>query len=353
MNHKIIGPMILANVLEMKINKYLNYVDRFITSTAAFPFYRTYYIDERILSKCPIDVAGIVVKEEDGFRFYGPENIKLNFELLREPDNLKWKHTVNWIRTKNLFLHHVITTLLNLQRPFLETLDRTKLIPMSLSRFLEEYPFQYLDISRLSRLLNNTWISFRGEKHLLRDLFWNHKKVRAAMVARVVYQQPHRMKDHEIQACLKRDFGIDLSIRTVCHYRNSLQIPAYNKNQLFNLYSNSFSIPLPLQQKSLSRIPKKTGVYEISTKGKIEYPKCSSMVIYYGCSKNLRSRIQSYLSQKINNSVIQHYRECERLFIRHMPTSKYLQVETELLQGFLYRFGSLPAANRNPKTSVQ
>ena len=350
MNSRVVGRMILANILEMSIDKYLNYVDRFITITSTAPFYIISHIDERILTKIPKGVTGVVAREADEFQFYSLEYIKLNFELLFEPSDIKWKHCLNWISTKNIFLHHVMTNLLALQRNFWQTQDRKTLVPISLKEFLEEYPFLYLDISRLSRLLNNNWVSFNGAKYLLRDLFWSRRKVRACILEHVIYQHPHRMKDREIQELLKRDHGIDLSVRTICNYRNSVQIPAYNKDYLSNPYSNCFSRVLTLHKKSLPMIPKINGVYEISINKDIKYQIFASRVIYFGSSNNLRNRIQSYLYDNIKNAVIEYYRKSHELFIRYFATYQYIQVEKELLRLFLDKFGALPVANKLPKS---
>ncbi|HIE27940.1 TPA: hypothetical protein EYP66_11695, partial [Candidatus Poribacteria bacterium] len=93
-NRKVVGRMILANVLGMSINQYLNYVDRFITISSAAPFYRIHHIDERILAERPKNITGIVVREENKFLFYSPQYTKLNFELLWEPNDIRWKHNM-------------------------------------------------------------------------------------------------------------------------------------------------------------------------------------------------------------------------------------------------------------------
>jgi len=347
------GRVIFAHVLEMSVPTYLKYVDRFIIMTAHAPFYRAYPIDESIWTKPLKGVTGVVVREEDTFRFYAPEYVKLDFELLHEPNHITWKYRIHWIRTKNLFLHHVMTALLGLQRTFWETQDGKTMVPISLKEFLEEYPFPYLDVSRLSRLLSNTWISFKGAEYLLRDLFWSSRKVRACILEQVIGQQAHRMKDREIQEIVKREYGMDVSVRTICNYRNSVQIPAYNKDHLDNLYSPCFSRALPLHKKSLPLVPKRAGVYEISTNRDIKYPKFASRVIYFGRSKNLRSRIRSYLYANTKNPVIGYYQEGQELFIRYFGTTQYVQIEEELLRQFRDTFGSLPVANKLPKEKVR
>ncbi|HDY67229.1 MAG TPA: hypothetical protein ENH85_05500 [Candidatus Scalindua sp.] len=349
MNRRIVGQMILANILEMSIDKYLNYVDRFITITSAAPFYKIYHIDKRIMTMRPRGVTGVVVREADEFRFYSPKYIKLNFELLWEPGNIKLKYSMNWIKTKNLFIYHIMNNLLTLQRNFWQTQDRKRLVPISLKEFLEEYPFLYLDVSRLSRLLNNNWIFLNGAKYLLRDLFWSTRKVHACIMQHVIRQQQHRMKERKIRDILKRDYGINISVRTTCNYRNSVHIPAYNKDYLTNPYDNGFSRIRTLHKKSLPMIPKRTGVYEISINKDIKYQNFASRVIYFGRSINLRNRIQSYLYDNIKNAVIEYYQKSYELFIRYFATYRYIQVEEELLVRFMDKFGSLPVANKCPK----
>lgn len=348
-NQKVVGRMIFANVLEMKIDKYLNYVDKFVNVTSADPFYGISHIDERILTKRPKGVTGIVVKEDNEFRFCAPEYIKLDFELLWEPGNTKWKHCMNWINTKNSFLHHVITNLFVLQRDFWQTQDRKTMAPVLQKEFLEKFPFPYLDASRLSRLLSNTYVSFNGTKYLLRDLFWNRRKVHTCILEHVIRQQAYRVKDHELQEILKRDHGIDLSVRSICNYRQSVGIPAYNKDYLCIPYDNCFSKLLTLHNKSLPMIPKKAGVYEISIDKDIRYQNIYSRVIYFGRSNNLRNRIQSYLYNNIKNSVLERHRKSHELFIRYFVTHQHIQVEEELLRRFRDTCGSLPVANKLPK----
>lgn len=348
-DQKVVGRMIFANVLEMKIDKYLNYVDKFIDVTSTAPFYGISHIDERILTKRPKGVTGVVVKEDDEFRFCAPEYIKLDFELLWEPGDIKWKHCMNWINTKNSFLHHVMANMFLLQRDFWQTQDRKTLVPVSQKEFLEKYPFPYLDVSRLSRLLSNTCVSFNGAKYLLRDIFWNRRKVHTCILEYVIRQQTYRVKDREIQEILKRDHGINLSVRSICNYRNSVRIPAYNKDYISNPYTHCFSRLLPLHKKSLPMIPKKAGVYEISIDKDIRYQNHYSRVIYFGCSNDLRNRIQSYLYNNIKNTVIEHHRKNHELFIRYFATHQHIQVEEELLRQFRDTCGSLPVANKLPK----
>lgn len=367
--NEIIGRMVFANVLEMSINKYLKYIKQFLNKTSRYPFYKIHYIDDRISNKIPKGTTGIVVREKGDFQFYSHEYLKLDFELLWEPDDIKWKHSMNWIKTKNLFIHHILTNLLKLQRNFFECYDPKKMVPISLKEFLKQYQFSFLDISRLSRLVNNTWISFsdsscgldsnNSQKYLLRELFWSKKKVYAGIIEHVFSSVPiyrEGIKDREIQDILKQNYGLNLSVRTICNYRNSVHIPAYNKIDLSNPYSNYFSRSLPLHKKYLPSVPKKPGVYEISIRKHIKYPKFSSRVIYYGRSGNLLNRIRSYTYTNIKNSIIEQFRGFSEdslmgyeLFMRYFVTPRYVQIEKELLEIFISQFGSLPVANKIPK----
>ncbi len=362
---EIIGRIVFANVLEMSINKYLKYIKKFLNKTSRDPFFKISYIDDRISNNIPRGTTGIVVKEKGDFQFYTPEYLKLDFELLWEPEDIKWKHSMNWIKTKNVFVHHIVNNLLILQRKFFESHERRKIVPISLKDFLKQYQFPYLDISRLSRLTNNTWISLpdsscgsgsnNSQKYLLRELFLNKSKVYASIIEHVFSSVPiykEGIKDREIQDILKQNYGLNLSVRTICNYRNSVHIPAYNKINLSNPYSNFFSRFLPLHKKYLLSVPKKPGVYEISIRKHIKYPKFSSGIIYYGRSGNLFNRIRCYTYASIKNSIIEQYQnffDVYGLFVRHFATPKYVQVEKELLEIFLSQFGSLPVANKIPK----
>ncbi|MDO9549139.1 MAG: hypothetical protein Q7J65_09275 [Candidatus Marinimicrobia bacterium] len=366
---EIIGRMVFANVLEMSINKYLKYIKIFLNKTSRDPFYKIHYIDDRISNNIPRGATGIVVREKGDFLFYSHEYLKLDFELLWEPGDIKWKHSMNWIKTKNLFIHHILTNLLRLQRNFFESYDPKKMVPISLKEFLKQHQFLHLDISRLSRLVNNTWISFpnnpcvfgsnNNSKYLLRDLFWSKRKVYAGIIEHFFSSVPiyrNGIKDKEIQEILRQNYGLDLSVRTICNYRNSILIPAYNKINLSNPYNNYFSRTLPLHKKYLYTVPKKSGVYEISVTKHIKYPKFSSGIIYYGRSGNLLNRIRSYTYTCIKNPIIEQYQNFSKgslagyeLFMRYFVTSKYVQIEKELLEIFLSQFGSLPVANKLPK----
>ncbi len=345
-HRKTIGHLIFANVLEMNIGKYIDYVERFLAMTLQAPFYEVCHVDNKILPERMDEFTGVVVAEGDDFHFYSPRHIKLNFQLLHEPADEKWKHYMNWIRTKNLFLNHVISKVLTLQRVFWKTRDLKTLVPMSLSKFLELHPFPYLDISRLSRLINNTLISFNGTRYLLRDLFPSSKKVHSLILENVVHQNNFRMKDREIQVLLKCDYGINVSVRTICNYRNSVHIQPYNVVQISNPYCRYFSDYIPLNDKLKRLLPEEAGVYEISLGHDIKYRRSTSRIIYYGRSGNLQKRIQSYLHNSIKNPVIEYYREKGKLYLRYFPTSRQAQVENELLHSFLDISGSLPSANR-------
>jgi hypothetical protein len=61
--------------------------------------------------------------------------------------------SLRWINTRNRFSRHILRNLLRYQKQYWLTERETDLRPLSLKRFLTEYPLRYLDVSRLSRLL--------------------------------------------------------------------------------------------------------------------------------------------------------------------------------------------------------
>jgi len=223
-------------------------------------------------------------------------------------------------------------------------------VPISQKEFIENYPFPYLDISRMSRLLKNTKISHNDKEYYLKDFFPNRKKINLNILEHIVKKKKCRMKDREIQEIMKSQ-NIELSVRTICNYRKTLQIPAFNKYYLSTLYDSCFSNFIVLNKKSLKQIPQKPGVYEISIGKNIEYKNYTSSIIYFGCSKNLRKRINNYIHGNIKNSIIRFYRKKYDLLIRYFTTENYIRIEKELLLDFKDKFGSLPIANKIPKKS--
>ena len=229
LDSKILGMLILSNVLEMRIDQYLNYVQRFIFLTSDPPFYKVSYIDERFIKGASRGITAVVVSESGKFWFYSHKYIKLSFEMLWKPNEPGLMHRMNWIRTRNLFFHHVMRSLLTLQRGFWESGNPKKLLPVSLKAFLQQYPYPYLDIYRLSRLINNTRIIFDKEKYLLMDLFQSKKRVRARIVEPVIYEQQGMITAREMQIIVKRVEYTDVLIITACMCASLYQITAHHK----------------------------------------------------------------------------------------------------------------------------
>lgn len=330
----------------MNSHQYLNYVDTFLAVTSRAPFYKAYPVNQQIVRQKDKRITGTVIKEDSTLRFYSPRNMKLFFELLEEPQKVQHKHTLNWINTRNRFLHHIMESLMVLQKEFWETENWKKLVPISFKGFTERYPFPYLDISRVNRLVKNTVISFNGDRYPLKNLFCSKKRIFSIIIEDVIRCQKERVKDREIQTILKQNYGVEPSVRTICNYRNSLHIPAYNRSNYSILNNYGFSKPVVLKKEILKLIPQKPGVYEISLPEKLRYSKNASNTVYFGCSKNLRARIQSYTYTDIKNKVVKRLNESYQLYIRYLHTHRYIDIENELLNQFNTKFGSNPIANR-------
>lgn len=354
----------------MKISKYIKFVDEVVENSSALQeqagksnneFYSVRYIDNEFSDDIPDGVTAVIVDSEVGLKFYTPRHLKFDFIFNRAPDEIKYKHSLNWIRTKNLLFNHIMKSITELQSEFIKTLDKSRLVPISLSEFVSKYPYDNLDISRLSRLAGNNWIQILnskisyGKKYLLRDFFCSRKEVYSNIVEQIITDnayQNRKLKDSEIKRLLRERYGVDISTRTICNYRQSKHLPAYNKTNLVNPYYAFFSGPIRFTKDNLCFFPCERGVYELSIAGFIKYPKYVSGILYLGQSKNLFRRLQSYFYNISNNSTIQEYIKTG-IFIRYMTTERSFEIEQELLKRFFLKYGSLPLANKLPKWRIK
>ncbi|MFH2026440.1 MAG: hypothetical protein ABIK30_11610, partial [bacterium] len=63
--------------------------------------------------------------------------------------------SLNWINTRNKFSRHILESLLDYQSKYWFSGKKVDIKPLSFEKFLSLYPLQYLDSSRLSRLISN------------------------------------------------------------------------------------------------------------------------------------------------------------------------------------------------------
>ncbi len=100
-------------------------------------------------------------------------------ETIYSIDNFTDNKTVcslKWINTRNRFSLHVLKSLLDYQRKYWFSGKKVEIKPLTLRQFLSLYPLQYLEQSRLSRLLQNLSVRNPQDQIVnLRSLFISKK----------------------------------------------------------------------------------------------------------------------------------------------------------------------------------
>jgi len=254
--------------------------------------------------------------------------------------------SLRWINTRNRFSRHILRNLLRYQKRYWLTERETDLRPLSLKRFLTEYPLRYLDVSRLSRLLAVLRVETpKGGNIGLRSLFVSNLRYCSFVVREIINQSTNSLNDRRIQERLRQK-GIAVSIRTVCYARGLLHIPNYaERNRTGYEGKAQFSGYFPLNRENITRIPEIPGVYEISAAASVNYRNGKSMTAYLGATKCLRRRLMHYTNGQIKNTALLPIIRESGVNIRYFPTDNYRDCEKRLLLNFKACFGELPMAN--------
>jgi len=332
--------MIFSKILEMPLEQYLTYIDKKTDADKARHEHRPSGRKKKLL------YARVIV--HNGKLTFVISDPRLANSVLIDPQKIPGNGIValKWINTRNAFSKHILKSLLDYQRAFWLSGKEADLKPLALRQFLLMYPFQYLDQSRLSRLLPMLRVETpQGKVLTLRKLFPSRKRYYAYRVEAIINQHDVPLRDKDIQSALALE-GIHLSLRTICNCRKLLNIPNY-KQRLSDYYGKDvrFSDYVKLSKGQHNRIPSEAGVYELSLTDNIQYARHRCNVLYIGSSKNLRKRMLNYSGGEVKNIRLRSYVNGSALFVRCFLTEHYIQVEKELLKQFKRTYGELPRAN--------
>ena len=308
-------------MLEMPLTKYLIYIGN-VTRGLAKP----------INIKKKLFYAKIMIK--DGTPYFEVSDKRLE-KIYHTPKYTKTKIicSLKWINTRNKFSLHILKSLFHYQSKYWFSGKEGDLKPLTLKQFLSLYPLQYLDKSRLSRLISNLSVmNPQNQVISLRSLFISKKRYYSYLVKEIVDNSETGLKDKDIQ-CLLAQKGVYLSLRTICNCRKLLNIPNYKEKSAYYYGKDiTFSDYIMLSRRYLNRIPTEAGVYELSTSSRIDYPNQKSNVVYIGSSKNLRKRIANYLGNKLKNNRLSKFINNHEVFVRFCLTEKYIPTEKSFLK---------------------
>ena len=332
-----IGKIIFSRVLSMPMAKYREYIDSVCGTPAAPRRDDGGQTGETVFARVKISSRNPATEIADN----------CFMEIFPVPaDDPRTICSLRWINTRNRFSRHILRNLLRYQKRYWLTERETDLRPLSLKRFLTEYPLRYLDVSRLSRLLAVLRVETpKGGNMGLRSLFVSNLRFYSFVVKEIINQSTNSLNDRRIQESLRQK-GIAVSVRTVCYARGLLHIPNYaERNKSGYEGKAQFSGYFPLNRENIARIPEIPGIYEISAAASVNYPKGKSMTAYLGATKCLRKRLMHYTNGQIKNTALLPIIRESGVNVRYFPTDNYRDCEKRLLLNFKACFGELPMAN--------
>ena len=219
MKKEKISKIIFAKLLNMSLSKYLAYIE-IIVKKLINPFPSDEFAKDKSF------YARIFIN--DGTLCYEISDRRL--EKIYQIGNLIDNKTVcslKWINTRNRFSLHILKSLIQYQSEFWFSGKGRDLKPLTLKQFLLLYPLQFLDQSRLSRLISNlTVMSPHNQIIKLNDLFISKRKRNSLLIKELIMNNESPLKDKDIQNILSQK-GIHISIRTICNCRKLANISNY------------------------------------------------------------------------------------------------------------------------------
>jgi len=281
------------------------------------------------------------------------------------------------INTRNKLTHMVLMGIAEHQGDYLASGDALHLRPLSQvalaewirsetqddGRFLPPgSKLELVDNSMISRLTRNmSLLSPQDQDIPLRDFFPSTRDVLKRLIEAILDEEKEQIRrggieraytDEEIKERLKERHGVSISRRTVSACRQGMRIPSSytrNSNRTYPPRLACFSFHYPLDMASVkANAPEVPGVYEISlAEVEVDYPLCSSGVVYIGSAKDLRKRLKDHLQPGSKNGDLKALLSNHRAVFRYIIKHRGVRAEERVLcQCFISAYGSLPRCNR-------
>lgn len=206
------------------------------------------------LSKKIINTKKSYFKKKSNSIFYSKYSmIQFIFEELEENNHLKLLN----INLRNESLFNTVNLLVSLQNEFLNTKHYRDLFFIKRKDFIERYKIKYnkyIDLSILSKMLNNTYFKVENESFKLEELIPKELFIYSLLIREVISKYSNLNSDINISIKLNLDFNIDLCRRKINYIRNKYLIINKNKNSFIK---KNFTIFKKLNRKNISSIDKK------------------------------------------------------------------------------------------------
>ena len=400
---KLIGMIILADLLEYRLEKFI----AFIREVEELPLYKK-LIHEDVIIRKPLSGAkilkddsslsygvGVIAKIKRGANFsiyYTHEEFSIGYvvdamklceiindvKLMEEEKNNIYQllHKLRRISTRNLITHEILKGIVEYQGDYLESNSETenkldlKLKPLrridlakkfSQSNCNNDSHSVVIDTSRISRVTQGlSIITPFGTEVSLKALFPTKRDKVKSCIKVILDKEKKEIRngnvkkpytDEEVRCKLKDDYGLSITRREVAYCRKDLGILPYSKR--VNSYGYppllaNFSKIYPFTSSTVkNNAPTSPGLYELHLAHEsIEYPKGTSQIFYIGSAKNLRKRLLDHLSRSSKNGGIKRIIMEKSCVFRYLPVHKgWFREEKSFYNLFVTTFGAPPACN--------
>lgn len=173
MEKQKISKIIFSKVLKMPLKKYLTFINKIFC-----------YLDNPLIlsEKMKLLYARITINNKTVCFKVLDKHLENIYPVENIADN-KVVCSLKWINTRNKFSLHILKSLLNFQKKYWFSGNEADLKPMTFKQFLSLHPLQYLDQSRLSRLISNlSVINPQNQVVNLKNLFLSKKNITHALL---------------------------------------------------------------------------------------------------------------------------------------------------------------------------
>jgi len=160
----------------MPLTKYLAYIEKTTTGLTE-PLVTHKFANLKNAVQKKLFYAKIIIKDGTLY-FETPDEHLKNIYSTQNCTGNKTICSLKWINTRNTFSLHILKSLLHYQSKYWSSGREADLKPLTLKRFLSLYPLQYLDQTRLSRLISNLLVMNPQSQLInLRNLFISKKNI--------------------------------------------------------------------------------------------------------------------------------------------------------------------------------
>jgi RNA polymerase sigma-54 factor len=398
---RLIGIIILARFLKLPLTRYEAVIEK-VESSPMFTQLWPDIISTNLFPRAQVlepagsltpNAIGQLRKDEEGFcvsyrhpglaREYlideeglGRWRQSQSLSAAEEEEILALRRQLRLINTRNRLTHMILMGIAEHQGDYLASEDALQLRPLSQVALAEWIrgeaqgdggflppgsKMELVDNSMISRLRRNVSVlSPQGQDIPLRDFLPSTHDVHKRLIEAILDEEKEQIRrgdieraytDEEIKERLKERFGVSISRRTVSACRQSMRVPSsYTRNShcTYPPRLAHFSFHYSLNVASVrANAPEAPGVYEISlAEVEVDYPLCSSGVVYIGRARNLRKRLRDHLRPGSKNGDLKDLLRDHQAVFRYIVKHRGIRAEEKMLcQCFILAYGALPRCN--------